>query len=56
MECVNRQISVPVKLVGKEFVAKLVCFCRAAYMEIAQLNLNVIVTQAGLERTVINVS
>ena len=56
MACVNRQISVPVKLVGKEFVAKLVWFCRAAFMVIVQLNLNVIVIQAGPERTVINVS
>ena len=53
---VNRQISVPAKLVGKELVVKFVCFCRAAYTEIAQLNLNVIVIQAGLERTVIFVS
>ena len=43
MVCVNRQISAPVKLDGKEIVAILVCFCRAAYMEIAQLNLSAIV-------------
>ena len=56
MVCVNHQISVPVKLDGKELVAKLVCFCRAAYTEIVQLNLSAIVIQAGLERTVIFVS
>ena len=56
MVCVNHQISVPVKLDGKELVAKLVCFCRAVYTEIVQLNLSAIVIQAGLERTVIFVS